>query len=165
MAAKTNTQLIQEYESLIPYIESLDHLEASIWDTPLEPGKWSLKDLLCHLMLWDKYFYEAAFVSIREGRPLTSQHLNFNEFNANAIRYAETVTAEEAIRQFVLYRRIITGYAASLSDEALEQTYKDGDGKPFSIRKHLRGFLPHDKHHKKQIEKFLKTVQAVKTDS
>ncbi|WP_340022330.1 DinB family protein [Paenibacillus sp. FSL K6-1096] len=165
MAAKTNMQLIQEYEALIPYIESLAKLEPGVWVTPLEPGKWSLKDLLCHLMLWDKYFYEAAFVSIREGRPLTSQHLNFNEFNANAVRYAETVSVQEAISQFILYRRKITSYAASLSDEALEQTYKDGDGKAFSIRKHLRGFLPHDKHHKKQIERFLKTLQAVKADS
>lgn len=162
MVAKTNKQLILEFESFISYIQSLDSLEDADWDAPLEAGKWSLKDVLCHIMLWDKYFYEEAFVKVKEGQPLTAIHQDFNEFNANAVLYARTVTKQEAIRQFVLYRSRIIEDAASLSDEAFEQIYPDGDGNNFSIREHLRDFIPHDKHHKQQIEKYVLSVTAIK---
>ncbi|MFD2876394.1 hypothetical protein ACFTAO_11210 [Paenibacillus rhizoplanae] len=93
------------------------------------PEKWSLKDVLCHIMLWDKYFYVEALVKIKEGLPLTAAHMDFNAFNANAVLYARTVTRQEAIRLFVLYRTKIIEVAASLSDTALEQNHRDGDGK------------------------------------
>ncbi|WP_339223502.1 DinB family protein [Paenibacillus sp. FSL H8-0332] len=162
MAAKTNKQLILEFESFIPYIQSLDSMEDADWEAPLEAGKWSLKDVLCHIMLWDKYFYVEALVKIKEGLPLTAAHMDFNAFNANAVLYARTVTRQEAIRLFVLYRTKIIEVAASLSDTALEQNHRDGDGKKFSICKYLRDFISHDKHHKKQIEKYAAAVAATK---
>lgn len=162
MAAQTNKQLILEFESFIPYIQSLDSMEDADWEAPLEAGKWSLQDVLCHIMLWDKYFYEEALVKIQEGLPLTAAHLDFNAFNANAVLYARTVTRQEAIRQFVLYRTKITGLAASFSDAALEQNHPDGDGKKFNIRRYLRDFISHDKHHKKQIEKYAASVAVTK---
>lgn len=45
-----------------------------------------------------------------------------------------------------------------LSEEEYERAYIDGDKKKFSIRSYLRSFLTHDKHHKKQIEKFIKSL-------
>lgn len=50
-------------------------MEDADWEAPLEAGKWSLQDVLCHIMLWDKYFYEEALVKIQEGLPLTAAHL------------------------------------------------------------------------------------------
>ena len=160
MAAKTNKQLILEFESLIPYIQSLNNLEDGDWEAPVETGKWSLKDMLCHIMLWDKYFYEEALVKMKEGQPLTAAHQDFNEFNVRAVIYAKTVTRQEAIAQFILYRSKIIELADAASDEALEQFYPDGDGRKFSIRNYLRDFIPHDKHHKKQMEKYAQAVTA-----
>lgn len=42
----------------------------------------------------------------------------------------------------------------SLKD-VITKEYKDGDGNKFTIHGYLRGFIPHDKHHKKQIEKVI----------
>ncbi|MNJ03816.1 hypothetical protein D3C73_1642910 [compost metagenome] len=47
-----------------------------------------------------------------------------------------------------------------ISDEEFVRVYLDGDGKKFSYKGHLRGFLPHDKHHKKQMDKFIQTYSA-----
>ncbi|AIQ40348.1 hypothetical protein MKZ24_28150 [Paenibacillus sp. FSL R7-0297] len=67
--------------------------------------------MLCHIMLWDKYFYDEAFVKVKEGQPLTAVHQDFNEFNANAVLYARTVTKQEAIGQFVLETAINSAFA------------------------------------------------------
>ncbi|MFD0589509.1 hypothetical protein ACFQZE_16090 [Paenibacillus sp. GCM10027627] len=39
------------------------------------------KDIICHMMKWDNYFYEEAIAKITQGEPLTVKHLNFDEFN------------------------------------------------------------------------------------
>ncbi|WNS46499.1 DinB family protein [Paenibacillus sp. MMS20-IR301] len=160
MAATTKEQLVLEFESFIPYIQSLEPLDERIWETPLADGKWNLKALLCHIMKWDKYFYEEAFAKVKAGQPLTAKHLNFNEFNARAAEYAQTVPRQEIIRQFIHYRSRLISDMTGISDEAFVQTYPDGDGKKFSYRGHLRGFLPHDRHHKKQIGQFIQAVHS-----
>ncbi|CQR54551.1 DinB family protein [Paenibacillus riograndensis] len=162
MAAKTNEQLVFEFQSLIPYIQSLATLEDADWETPVAAGKWTLKEMLCHITQWDKYFYEEAFAKIQNGQPLTSRHQNFDEFNARAIEYAKSLTTQAAIGQFVLYRTKILESTAGLSDEEFTKIYLDGDGKKFSIRGYLRDFIPHDKHHKRQMEQYLKTMRSSK---
>ncbi|AIQ46132.1 hypothetical protein R70723_09720 [Paenibacillus sp. FSL R7-0273] len=163
MAPKTNAQRVSEFESFITYIKSLESLDKAVWESPVGDGKWSLKELVCHLMRWDQYFYGEAFAKVKEGQPVTAKHLNFNEFNARAIQYAQTVTVQEAIQQFVHYRSLIVAEMTGISEEDFLRTHKDGDGKTFSYRGHLRGFLPHDKHHKKQIEQYIQSRAVTKS--
>lgn len=151
-----------EFQSLIPYIQSLATLEDADWETPVAAGKWTLKEMLCHIAQWDKYFYEEAFAKIQNGQPLSSRHQNFDEFNARAIEYAKSLTTQAAIGQFVLYRTKILETTAGLSDEEFTKAYLDRDGKKFSIRGYLRDFIPHDKHHKRQMEQYLKTMKSGK---
>ena len=90
--------------------------------------------------------------------PVTTKHLNFNEFNANAIEYAKLVSKHTLIEQFVQVRTKIIEAASSFTDEEFDQEHKDGDRKKFSVRKYLRSFISHDKHHKKQITQYLKNI-------
>ncbi|MGZ9583705.1 DinB family protein [Paenibacillus marinisediminis] len=155
--AKTNAEMIEEFKSFIPFVIALDDLDESLWNSPLSEGKWTLKDVICHIMLWDKYFYEEAIAKIKRGEPLTVRHLNFNEFNANAVEYAMTQSKKSILDQFVEYRSKIINDISELSEEEYIKEYVDGDKKKFSIRKYLRGFIPHDKHHKKQIARLIKS--------
>ncbi|MNC32633.1 hypothetical protein D3C75_809950 [compost metagenome] len=118
--------------------------------------------MLCHILLWDKYFYEEAFAKVKSGQPLTAKHQNFNEFNARALPYAQTVTKQEAVQQFILYRSKMISDMTGLSDAEFLKSYPDGDGNKFSYRAHLRGFIPHDKHHKKQMEQYIQAYSMSK---
>ncbi|MNO29846.1 DinB superfamily protein [compost metagenome] len=162
MAAATNEQLVSEFQSLIPYIQSLATLEEVDWETPIAAGKWTLKEMLCHITQWDKYFYEEAFAKVQAGQPVTARQQNFDEFNARAIEYAKSLTKQAAIGQFVLYRTKILDSIADVSSEQFVKVYPDGEGNPFSIREHLSDFIPHDKHHKRQMEQYLTTVKGGK---
>src|SRR5690606_14701573 len=130
----------------------LKEIEEEHWNKPLSEGKWSMKDVICHIMLWDKYFYEGAIEKIKLGEPVLVKHLNFDEFNANAREYAKTQTRDSIISQFILYREKIIADISNLSEEDYIKDYKNGDKKKFTIRGYLRGFIPHDKGHAKQIK-------------
>lgn len=156
--AKTSTQMVEEYNGFIPFMASICELEDRYWDTPIAEGKWTVKDMLCHIMLWDKYFYEDAIEKIKLGEPLTVKHQDFNQFNAHAIQYAKSRTKLEIYDQFIEYRSKIIRTISGLQEEEYLRSYMDGDGKKFSINGYLRGFIPHDKKHKKQIQSFIKSL-------
>lgn len=159
MAVRTNERMQQEFKSFIPFVESLGDVSEEYWDKPIALGKWTLKDIICHLMLWDKYFYEGAIKKVVLKESLTTKHLDFNEFNANAMEYAKLLSKQTLIEQFVWYRTRIIEAAAVLTEEDYVKEYQDGDSKKFSVRQHLQDFIPHDKHHRKQIEQFIKGIK------
>ncbi|WP_199618116.1 DinB family protein [Paenibacillus alkalitolerans] len=156
--AMNNEDMVKEFEAFIPFVVALNDYDESHWNLPIAEGKWSLKDIICHIMLWDKYFYEEAILKIKLKEPLTVRHLNFDEFNANAIEYSKSQTKQSIIDRFAEYRSKIINDISGLSDEEYIQEYFDGDKKIFTIQEYLRGFIPHDKQHKEQIEKFLKSI-------
>lgn len=160
MMAKTTSEMVEEFSGFISYVQELGGLSEEHWNNPIAEGKWTLKDIVSHMMLWDKYFYEEGIEKITLGQPVTVKHLNFNEFNANAMEYAKGQTKDSMIKQFVECRSKIINVVSELPEEDSLKEYKDGDGKKFSIRGYLRGFVPHDKHHRKQIDKYLKNIQA-----
>ncbi len=127
--AKTNQEMAAEFKSYIPFIEGLQALDETLWDRPIEEGKWSLKALVAHLLKWDQYFYEEAIAKIRRQEPLTVRHLNFDEFNYNARIYSETQTKEELIAQFIDWRSKIVEAIGGLDDSEFEKEYVDGDRK------------------------------------
>ncbi|WP_025028959.1 DinB family protein [Caldalkalibacillus mannanilyticus] len=152
---KTSKQMVEEFKSFIPFVEGLNIIEESIWNKALSEGNWSLKDVISHIMLWDKYFYEEGIEKIKLKQQVTVRHLNFDEFNAKAREYAKNQTKESIIEQFVDYRTRIINDITELQEDEYTKEYKDGDGNKFTIHGYLRGFIPHDKHHKKQIEKVI----------
>ncbi|WP_195576164.1 DinB family protein [Paenibacillus sp. 1001270B_150601_E10] len=158
--AKTIEEINAEFKSYIAFVLKLDELSEEHWNSPIAEGKWTLKEVITHIMLWDKYFYEEAIEKIKQNKPLTVKHLNFNEFNANAIEYSKKHTKKSIVDQFVEYRMKITNDISEMNEDECTRDFIDGDKKKFSVRKFLRGFIPHDKHHKKQIEKFLKSIEG-----
>lgn len=158
MGVRSNEQMLLEFKALIPFVLSLKEVSEEHWNKPIAAGKWTFKDIICHLMLWDKYFYEGAIKKVVLKESLTIKHLDFNEFNANAIEYAKLISKQTLIEQFVWYRTRIIEAAAGLSEEEYVE-YIDEDRKKFSVRSYIRDFIAHDEHHKKQIEQFVETMQ------
>ncbi|PIH60100.1 hypothetical protein CS562_09300 [Paenibacillus sp. LK1] len=156
--AKTSLEMVEEFKTFIDFVRELKTIDEEHWNSPISEGKWSLKDVISHIMLWDKYFYEEGIEKIKLGQFVTVRHLNFDEFNVNAREYAKTQTRDSIVNQFFEYRNKIIDDITGLPEEDYIKEYKDGDRKKFSIRGYLRGFIPHDKHHKKQIEKYLTSI-------
>lgn len=146
-------ELLASFQDWIHFMRKRREQSDSVWDVPLSPGKWSLRAVVSHIMLWDKYFYDHAIDKVRNQEPLTLKHTDYDEFNKNAQSYSEQVSVEELIRQSIFYREQIIAAIQSLSDELYEKEYVDGDGHPFFVAQYLKDFIWHDQHHMAQVEK------------
>ncbi|MCR2805871.1 DinB family protein [Paenibacillus soyae] len=154
--SKTITQLIEEFEALISYARRLnEELDEQRWNEPIAEGKWTVKHILSHILLWDRYFYEEGIAKIKKGEPLTLKHLDFDEFNAGAPVYASSRSKREVTEDLIQIRAAIIDAISGLSEEEYSKVHTDGDGHPFTIRRYLEDFVPHDAHHRKQIDTFL----------
>lgn len=156
---KSVSEMLDQFKSFVVFAVSLKEQEEELWNRPIAEGKWSMKGVIGHIMLWDKYFYEEAIQKIASYQPLTLQHLNFDRFNADAYEYAKTQSKESLVDQLEMWRMNIIDAISGMSEAQLAKDYIDGDGNVFTIRDYLRDFVPHDLYHKDQIEEFIRSVR------
>lgn len=147
-------ELMSSFEEWIPFVSSLNHLSDDIWTSSIESGKWSVKDIVCHIMLWDKYFYEEAIQKIINNEPLTLKHLDYDDFNKNAVVYGQTITATELIEMAVAIRREIIEAIRSMSEATIAHHFVDADGNIFNVNQYVKDFIWHDQHHMKPLKEY-----------
>jgi hypothetical protein len=152
-------ELIIEFKKWINFTRSLQELPEAVWELSLEEGKWTVRDIVSHIMLWDKYFYEEAIDKIAHYKPVTLKHLNFDEFNSKAIVYGRTITTSELIGKTIYYREKIIQDINALSEELVRNNYIDGDGNVFHIPQYIKDFIWHDQHHMNPLKTFLITIE------
>lgn len=146
---------IKKYQGFISYVKSLRNLNEEMWTSPIAENKWSVRDIIGHIMIWDKYILEEAIMKINLNQPVTVQDVNIDEFNKNAVEYVKTKDQDEIINQTIHYRKELIETLMLLSDEQFFNNYIDSSGNNFSVNSFLEDFIPHDDHHKRQIEEFL----------
>ncbi|QKS46018.1 DinB family protein [Paenibacillus cellulosilyticus] len=156
----SRAQLMDEFAYLLTFVDSLRQLDDAGWTAPLAAGKWSTRDVVAHIMLWDKYFLEEAIAPIAAHHPLTLKHLDFDAFNRNAVEYAKTKDKTALIELTIRYRGEILERLRTLSDEEWVEVHQDGDGHPFAVDHYVPDFIAHDGHHIKQLQAFLHTYSA-----
>lgn len=148
-------QLIEQYSAWINFIKVLEEQKEDFWNQPLGEGKWSVRDVVSHIMKWDKYFFEEAIRKVSEGEELTVKHLDYNVFNEQAKQYGRTCSIQELVEQTKTYRQTLIDHIQSLSDEQYDKEYTDADGHPFQTAVFMKDFIWHDQHHMKQIQPLL----------
>jgi hypothetical protein len=146
---------LKEFESYIEFYQSMKNVSIHYWYKPMEEGKFSIHDSISHLMMWDKYFFEAAIKSVIDEKPLTIQQLDFDEYNKNSVEYGNTLEKDDLIEMAIKYRKDIVEYIKLVPVKDYTKEYNDGQGKIFTIHEYLQDFIWHDNHHKKQIELFI----------
>jgi uncharacterized damage-inducible protein DinB len=147
------TDLLGQFNNWILLVNELKNVDESKWEAPISDGKWSIRDIVCHIMLWDRFFHEGAIDKIASDTPLTltMQGLDFDEFNDKAMDYAKTQTKKEILNQALAIRSKIITQLEQISEALFHQKYIDADGHPFTIYEYLIDFIGHDRHHMKQI--------------
>ncbi|XEC96559.1 DinB family protein [Paenibacillus tarimensis] len=150
-----STEKLNEFQRFIDFVKSIAILDEQFWNTSIGPGKWTVKEIIAHIMLWDKYFLEEAIEKIATKRPLTVKHLDFDTFNENAMTYSRNIRVEELVLDTIRYRAQIIDLIRSIPEEDIYFEHIDGDGNIFTINEYLKGFIAHDQQHQSQIESLL----------
>lgn len=49
-------EIIQHYEDFNQWVEANLRVDRKVWLRPIKPGKWSIAEIMAHLVEWDRYF-------------------------------------------------------------------------------------------------------------
>jgi hypothetical protein len=150
----SKSSLLEQFQQWIAFVQRLEHVEEN-WNVQLGEGKWSVTEVVSHIMLWDRYFLEEAIEPIHKQVPLTVKHLDYDIFNENAKRVGQITSPKQLSEQAVSYRKKIMDRIQSMPEDDYVRTYLDADGHPFQLEQYLKDFIWHDDHHMDQMKPFV----------
>ncbi|MCG7410056.1 DinB family protein [Paenibacillus sp. ACRRX] len=153
----TKQEKISIMKELISFVESLKPLDETTWSTPLQEGKWSPCEIIGHIALWDRFFYEGAVLRIAQHEPLTLKKVDFEQFNREASEYSKTVSKDALLELTIQNRADIIAALHRIPDE--EYPIEHGSGK-LSVDSYIDDFKYHDHHHMDQIKRFLEAKSS-----
>lgn len=152
MAIKPNKTL-SKFSELLIWLQNLKGLGSNdLWLQPIAEGKWSIREILTHMMNWDKNSHEMMVPNFTEGANLF--FVEIEEHNKVAAAWAAHYTD---------LNMLITDVARTRQQllDLLNKQYNDSikfkiDNQNYTYKKFVDVFIHHDEHHIKQIETFLK---------
>ncbi|WCR28686.1 DinB family protein [Paenibacillus thiaminolyticus] len=142
------SQLLDKFSEWNRFVLQIANME---WQTSIEEGKWTIHDIVSHMMLRDKYFYEEAISPIANDKQVMVSHLDFDAFNRKAIEYGKTVTKDELIQLTTRYRNLLVETIQRFNDDTFLRKYAEGK---FTVKSYLQDFIWHDQHHIAQIGEY-----------
>lgn len=150
-AYQMSSKTINEFAGFISYVESLQNLPDKIWIQPIAPGKWTLKELVCHLWNWDHFSLNNMIPLMDDGAKLP-EFINIEEHNKAARELAKSFkNVSELIDIFVNTRKEMIQLLEEKYDKSARFTIGNGK-RQYSFDSYIGIFTHHDEQHKKQIE-------------
>ena len=142
-------ELIDRFEEWNHFV---NQIKEANWDLALGEGKWTIHDVVSHIMFWDLYFFKEAVQRIVNGQTLTLKHIDFDLFNKDAMKKGKNLSKEELVSRTIAIRDQLLEYIRSMNEEQWTAQYVDADGNPFEVRQYLKDFIWHDEHHMNQLK-------------
>lgn len=149
-------EVLDPFSSFLPWVETLKDTAEDVWLRPVSPGKWSLREILTHIMYWDQNSLVVMVPRMGEGAELF--FVDIEEHN----REAEVVTQsyhslDTLIDDLVETRRKLLGLLEDKYDDAVRFTI---DNEEYTYKRFIDIFIHHDEHHRQQMEAFLKQEKS-----
>lgn len=143
---------LNQFASFLIWVEKLKEMAQDLWLKPISEGKWSLREILTHIMYWDKNSLEMMVPHMSEGANLT--FVDIEQLNQEAAAFARSYDSLHAlIDDLIQTRKQLLRLLEEKYDEATTFII---DNEEYTYKKFVQIFIHHDEHHKKQIEAFLK---------
>jgi len=153
-------QIISHYEKSIVFVESLVNITEEQWRTPIEPGKWTVAEVIGHLTPWDEFVLNQRlpFLFIKESLP---KGPDVGEVNASAARNSRAQSKEKTIASFTNQRHQLIDTLYQIVDQQWQQPFTIGASE-LTLHRYFASLVDHDLHHFSQIQRVLKNVGAIK---
>ncbi|MFJ9461804.1 DinB family protein [Viridibacillus arvi] len=145
--------ILKHYKKSIQYIESFKRLSDDCWLTPIEESKWSVCEIIGHLVPWDNFILENRLpYLINLKQELESP--NVKEMNHIAALESRNITKDEGIKKFRLIRIKLVNEITKIPASQFNREINIGTSR-LTITEYFKGLIEHDLHHFQQIDEFL----------
>jgi uncharacterized damage-inducible protein DinB len=155
-------RIISTFNEYSTWVSSFEDMDESLWSLPISENKWSVSEIVSHLMNWDKHLLSEILPSVCEGKGMNFPE--FDTYNKIASDYVSSgVSQSKLIREAKDTRDLLVNELQEMSVEKLCQplaangvSHCPHTGTPYSLMYIIKEFIDHDNHHKEQIMEYIR---------
>ena len=142
--------ILSHYEQSILWVKGLGELSEEQWRTPIKEGKWSVAEIIGHLIPWDAFILHDRIPYLFKDVDLPKGP-DAQAVNDQAASESRERTKEETIEQFAGTRQALLSAINGMNDELWTTELVIGQS-VLSLAAYFQGMIEHDNHHFEQIK-------------
>lgn len=109
--------IVDHYNNINNWFQSLKIEDEQIWNTPIEKDKWSVGAVIAHILLWDKYSIKERFPNFQSENKLPP-FPDFQKINNHARQLIEDGAEKDVvIDELLTVRRELMDILERLNEE------------------------------------------------
>ncbi len=160
-------KIINDFNEYSIWINTLKGMKEELWVAPISEGKWTIGEIISHIMNWDDYLLRETLSSVRDGKGM--EFPDFDTYNKLASSYAKSgISKMKLLEEAKAKRELLVKELRFLSAGNLKKpltangvSHCPHTGTPYSLIYIIKEFVDHDNHHKRQVIHFLNENQIV----
>ncbi|KFM98837.1 DinB family protein [Bacillus clarus] len=154
-------KIIHNFKKYSIWVSTLKEMKEELWTIPISQEKWTVGEIISHIMNWDEYLLSEILPSVRKGQGM--EFPDFDTYNKIASNYAKSgISKKKLIEEAKNKRELLVKELSLLSADKLNEhvtangvVYCPHTGTPYSLIYIIKEFVDHDNHHKRQVTQFL----------
>ncbi|MBE7098691.1 DinB family protein [Bacillus cereus] len=154
-------KIINDFNEYSIWLNTLKGMKEELWVAPIAEGKWTISQIISHIMNWDDYLLYETLSSVRNGQGM--EFPDFDTYNKLASNYAKSgISKVKLLEEAKAKRELLVKELRLLPDENLKTpltangvSHCPHTGTPYSLIYIIKEFIDHDNHHKRQVIHFL----------
>ncbi|PEL80362.1 hypothetical protein CN558_18070 [Bacillus wiedmannii] len=154
-------KIIHDFNEYSIWLNTLKGMKEELWMNPISEGKWTIGEIVSHIMNWDECLLTKVLPSVREGQGM--EFPDFDTYNKLASNYAKSgISNMRLLEEAKAKRELLVKELRLLHDEKLKKpltangvSHCPHTGTPYSLIYIIKEFIEHDNHHKRQVIHFL----------
>lgn len=152
----TITDVSKDLEELTVFISNLTPYSDDVLCRQIV-GKWSIQDIISHIMGWDKNFNKTLDQIINNEEVKLEEHHDVQAFNETSITFGRKMNPHDLLKEAISQREQLILKLNMVSESAFIRQFHNS---AYTLETFLQEmFISHDKHHEEQIMKHLQTVK------
>ncbi|UNK17548.1 DinB family protein [Paenibacillus sp. N3/727] len=149
---KEKSKIIDHYSNSIEFVESLSCITENQWRSPIDTGKWSIAEIIGHLVFWDEVVHKRIPHLFSEG--VLPKVPDVEAMNSQAAAEARTYEKQMLVNKFVAVRKELIGAIDKMPLTDWCKEFNIGQTR-LNLFDYYNGLVKHDTHHFQQIKRVL----------
>ncbi|MCA1031287.1 DinB family protein [Bacillus timonensis] len=143
----------------IEFVQSLYDLSDNEWRSQVEEGKWTVAEIIGHLIPWDEFVIHQRLPYLFSENELPIAP-NPDELNEQSAAKSRNEAQHDTLVQFVSVREALYREMLKIEDEDWERKFLIGSTE-LTLADYFSGLAQHDLHHFEQINKMISDRKGV----
>lgn len=147
---KYREKILTHYLNSIEFVKSLDSLSEIEWRSQVEEGKWTIAEIIGHLIPWDEFVIKYRLPYIFSNIEIPKGP-DAEKTNSESASISRKENKQVTIKRFISIRKELYEAILQIPDNCWEKKISIGKTEMF-LYEYLNGLVEHDCHHFEQIK-------------